>query len=211
MHCVKQQQQQQQQQQHIFNELAGSQSQRTSLRSPYTLSTRPVDGQNLAWRTHSAGNAASSREYGWLHSSAVTTSAVWGAFFSRLSCLRNRDCVTQSTGLQAVKGAAQSCCKQANAVWDAMRCFEQSCRPLQDGAPAPSIGPRESWASRQACWAHLSAVPFSMSLISPLMAIMALQKRSISTCTRCLVNTGTILHAQLELFVSRFFLLCTSA
>ena len=41
-----------------------------------------------------------------------------------------------------------------------------------------------------ACRAHLSAEPLSISLISSRMAIMALQKRSISLCTR--VDTQTI-------------------
>lgn len=57
--------------------------------SPYTLSTRETDGQNLAVRTHGAGNAACSRVYGWFHSSARTTSAVWGAFFRTLFFLQN--------------------------------------------------------------------------------------------------------------------------
>ena len=63
-------------------------SRATSLRSPNTLSTRLVVGQNLAWRTHAAGNAARSRLYGRVHSLAITTSAVCGACFSTLSSLR---------------------------------------------------------------------------------------------------------------------------
>jgi hypothetical protein len=39
----------------------------------------------LLARTHGKGNAACSREYGWLHSSAVTADAVCGAFFRTLS------------------------------------------------------------------------------------------------------------------------------
>jgi len=39
----------------------------TRLRSPYTSSMREVVGQNLASFTHSVGNAATSRLYGWSH------------------------------------------------------------------------------------------------------------------------------------------------
>src|SRR5439155_3274837 len=55
------------------------------LRSPYGLSIRPTDGQCLFARTNGSGNAASSREYGWLQSSAAIAPAVCGAFLSTLS------------------------------------------------------------------------------------------------------------------------------
>src|SRR6185503_1156268 len=55
------------------------------LRSPYGLSIRPTAGQCLFSRTNGSGNAACSREYGWLHSAAVTAPAVCGAFFRTLS------------------------------------------------------------------------------------------------------------------------------
>src|SRR5205823_5773508 len=54
-------------------------------RSPYGLSMRPTDGQCLFARTNGSGNAASSREYGWLQSSAAIAPAVCGAFLSTLS------------------------------------------------------------------------------------------------------------------------------
>ena len=43
----------------------------TRLRSPYTLSTRPVVGQNLAARSQEAGKAAYSLEYGFFHASSI--------------------------------------------------------------------------------------------------------------------------------------------
>src|SRR5437868_4614958 len=52
------------------------------LRSPYGLSIRPTLGQCLFARTNGSGNAACSREYGWLQSSAAIAPAVCGAFFS---------------------------------------------------------------------------------------------------------------------------------
>jgi hypothetical protein len=53
----------------------GGQAQ-TRLRSPAALFTRATCGQNFRSRTHSAGKAARSREYGWVHSSAVTAAVV---------------------------------------------------------------------------------------------------------------------------------------
>src|SRR5207302_8894996 len=47
--------------------------------SPYTLFSRPTAGQNLCSRTHIAGYAACCRELGRSQTSAVSTSAVWGA------------------------------------------------------------------------------------------------------------------------------------
>src|SRR6185436_7581538 len=55
------------------------------LRSPQTLSTRPICGQNLWSCVQAAGNAADSREYGWFHSLLVTNAIVCGAFLSALS------------------------------------------------------------------------------------------------------------------------------
>ena len=53
------------------------------------VAVRVVDasdaGQNLFARTNGSGNAACSREYGWVQSSAATAAAVCGAFFSTLS------------------------------------------------------------------------------------------------------------------------------
>jgi len=54
------------------------------LRSPYTLSTRPVVGQNLAPRSHAAGNAAYSLEYGLVHVSLIKSWGGWGAPFRTL-------------------------------------------------------------------------------------------------------------------------------
>jgi branched-chain amino acid aminotransferase len=55
------------------------------LRSPYGLSMRATAGQILLARTYGRGKAACWRVYGWVHSSAATSSAVCGAFFSTLS------------------------------------------------------------------------------------------------------------------------------
>jgi hypothetical protein len=46
---------------------------------------RPTEGQNLLALTQGSGNAAFSREYGCVHSSALTVAAVCGAFFRTLS------------------------------------------------------------------------------------------------------------------------------
>lgn len=56
----------------------------TRLRSPYTLSTRAVVGQNLLCRVQLAGNAAASRVYGLSHASLSTMAAGCGAFVNML-------------------------------------------------------------------------------------------------------------------------------
>src|SRR5689334_5476473 len=56
----------------------------TRLRSPYALSTLATGGQYLCSRSHGAGKAACSREYGRSHSVPATAAAVCGAFLSGL-------------------------------------------------------------------------------------------------------------------------------
>jgi len=58
---------------------------------------RPTGGQNLRALTNGSGYAACSREYGWLHVVAETTSAVCGAFFSGLSSRLARPLTTLRT------------------------------------------------------------------------------------------------------------------
>src|SRR5579872_4065562 len=62
----------------------GGQAQTMCL-SPYALSIRATGGQYLLSRVHGTGNAALSREYGWLQSSRNRLCAVCGAFFRTLS------------------------------------------------------------------------------------------------------------------------------
>src|SRR5262249_52072350 len=67
----------------------GGQAQ-TRFRSPYGLSMRETGGQYFAVLRLASGQAACSREYGWVHSVAVTSSAGGGARLGALSCASPR-------------------------------------------------------------------------------------------------------------------------
>src|SRR5262245_28250903 len=77
-------------------------------RSPYGLSIRPTDGQNLLARTHGSGNAAFSRGYGCVQASAVTDAAVCGAFFSTLSRGSALPVTTSSISCRMAMSASQN-------------------------------------------------------------------------------------------------------
>ena len=86
-------------------------------RSPYALSTRATDGQNLDSRTHGAGKAACCRVYACVHSSAVTRAWVCGAFLSGLSA---RSASPRSTAAIYSRIAIIASQKRSNSAFDSL-------------------------------------------------------------------------------------------